>query len=140
MGERGEGAFISFFVALFLVALMVAFPIVGAQEVHRQFFVSSGGDDGFAYLIVEPGNPPQFTEYFFDAENYIAVLSTSSTVHNWFRFENVDVPRGAFITAARFRIEPYEVSAAAPIMYRARASTTTVKTPAIPTPRLGTIT
>jgi PKD repeat protein len=49
------------------------------------------------------------------------VLSTSSTVHNWFRFENVDVPRGAFITAARFRIEPYEVSAAAPIQYRIQA-------------------
>jgi PKD repeat protein len=118
MRERRKRAFISFFIALFLVTLTAAFPIVKAQEIHKQYLVSSGGDDGFTYLIVEPGNPPQFTEYFFDAENYIVMLSTSSTVHNWFRFQNVDIPRGAFITSARFRIEPYEDSAAAPIIYR----------------------
>ena len=121
MGGRSKRAFISFFIVLLVVTLSAAFPIVGAQEVYKYYTVSSGGDDGFAYLMVEPGNPPQFTEYFFDSENYVAVLSTSSTVHNWFRFENVDVPRGAFITAARFRIEPYEVSDAAPVQYRIQA-------------------
>ena len=118
MREGRKSAFISFFIALLLVTLTTAYPIVEAQEINKQYLVSSGGDDGFTYLNVEPGNPPQFTEYFFDAENYIVMLSTSSTVHNWFRFQNVDVPRGAFITSARFRIEPYEDSAAAPIKYR----------------------
>jgi PKD repeat protein len=121
MGERSNRAFISFFIVLLVVSLSAAFPIVNAQEIYKYYTVSSGGDDGFAYLMVEPGNPPQFTEYFFDDDYYVAVLSTSSTVHNWFRFENVDIPRGAFITAARFRIEPYEVSDAAPVQYRFQA-------------------
>ena len=68
MRVGSKRAFISFFIALLLVTLTAAFPIVKAQEIHKQYLVSSGGDDGFAYLMVEPGNPPQFTEYFFDAE------------------------------------------------------------------------
>jgi hypothetical protein len=68
--------------------------------------------------LVEPGDPPQFTSYFYDKEDHIAMLSISSPMNNWFRFQNVDIPQGAFIVYSVISLHPFEESASAPIIYR----------------------
>ena len=117
MQTLSKKTFTLFFFALFLIALMVAFPTIKAQEILKSYPVSSGEDDGFTYLIAEPGNPPQFTSYFFDAEDHIVMLSISSPINNWFRFQNIDIPRGAFIVYSSIRLWPFESSAPSPSIY-----------------------
>ena len=120
MCERNKRPYFSIFITLILVSLISVYPIKEAHAIRKNYPLSAGSNDGYTYLLVEPGNPPQFTSYFFDAEDHIVLLSNSSTVYNWFRFQNVDVPRGAFIVFARISVDPFEDSAAAPIIYRAQ--------------------
>jgi PKD repeat protein len=46
------------------------------------------------------------------------MLSISSPMNNWFRFQNVDIPQGAFIVYSVISLHPFEESASAPIIYR----------------------
>ena len=113
MFERRQRTITSFFFTLLLVSLIAAYPIKEAHAIIKEYPISSGEDDGYTFLLVTPGNPPQFTEYFIEDEEEIIMLSPSTPVNNWFRFQNIDIPRGAFITSAYLRVIPTHASAAA---------------------------
>jgi PKD repeat protein len=105
---------------MFLFTLTAAYPTIKAQEIRKSYPITSGEDDGYTFLLVEPGNPPQFISYFYDKEEIIVMLSISSPMNNWFRFQNIDIPQGAFIVYARILLQPFEDSAPAQIIYRAQ--------------------
>jgi len=112
--------FISLFIALFFTIVLTENPIKEVSAYDADYGVSSY-DDGYLYLFIEPGIPPKITEYFFDSEDHILMVSVSSTVYNWFRFQNFAVPQGAIIESTTLTVRGYDYSPVADVNYRIQA-------------------
>ena len=71
MREGRTKAFTSFFIAIMLLSSITAYPVKEAHAIDNNYPLSSGEDDGYTFLLVTPGNPPQFTDYFIEDEKEI---------------------------------------------------------------------